>query len=218
LLQPLCCRLVILLGKNFRCFERIYNNHSEDKHIIHNTIKAIDSELVSQHKARKIVPHDLCVSVRAHYVRQFKSIKALKGTDCASGLLVVTKNEGGEITAMSDKTGISWTDATWNPVTGCSRVSEGCRNCYAERGWPRLSSNDKTVYFGRDFSDVQLHKERLSIPLRWKRPRKIFVNSMSDLFHPALLEEEIDQVFAVMALATQHTLSKIRRKVKNNDE
>ena len=63
----------------------------EDKHIIHNTIKAIDSELVSQHKVRKIVPHDLCVSVRTHYVRQFKSIKAVKGTDCASGLLVVTK-------------------------------------------------------------------------------------------------------------------------------
>lgn len=66
---------------------------TEDKHIIHNTIKAIDSELVSQHKARKIVPHDLCVSVRAHYVRQFKSIKAVKGTDCASGLLVVTKTK-----------------------------------------------------------------------------------------------------------------------------
>ena len=63
----------------------------EDKHIINNTIKAIDSELLSRHKARKIVPNDLCVSVRAHYIRQFKSIKALKGTDCASGLLVVTK-------------------------------------------------------------------------------------------------------------------------------
>ena len=66
---------------------------TEDKHIIHNTIKAIDSELVSQHKARKIVPPNLCLSVRAHYVRQFKSIKALKGTDCASGLLVVTKTK-----------------------------------------------------------------------------------------------------------------------------
>lgn len=65
----------------------------EDKHIINNTIKAIDSELVSQHKAREIVPNDLCVSVRAHYVRRFKSTKALKGTDCASGLLVVTKTK-----------------------------------------------------------------------------------------------------------------------------
>ena len=64
---------------------------THDKHIINNTIKAIDSELLSRHKARKIVPNDLCVSVRAHYIRQFKSIKALKGTDCASGLLVVTK-------------------------------------------------------------------------------------------------------------------------------
>lgn len=113
---------------------------------------------------------------------------------------------------MSDKTGISWTDATWNPVTGCSKVSEGCRNCYAEREWPRMAANSQSVYFGRDFSDVQLHKERLDIPIRWKMPRKIFVNSMSDLFHQALFDEDIDLVFAVMALAPQHTFQVLTKR------
>ena len=119
---------------------------------------------------------------------------------------------------MSDNTKISWTDATWNPVTGCSPVSEGCRNCYAERDWPRLSSNNKTIYFGRTFSDVQLHKERLSIPLKWRRPRKIFVNSMSDLFHPSLSDEEIDQVFAVMALAQEHIFQILTKRPERMKE
>jgi protein gp37 len=67
---------------------------------------------------------------------------------------------------MSAKTGIQWTDRTWNPVTGCSKVSPGCKNCYAERDWPRLSKNEKSPYFGRSFTDVRCHPERLDQPLR----------------------------------------------------
>lgn len=99
---------------------------------------------------------------------------------------------------MSDYSKIAWTESTWNPVSGCSKVSEGCRNCYAERDWPRLASNPRGRYSGRTFTDVMCHEELLDQPLRWKRPRKIFVNSMSDLFHPDVPDAFIDRVFATM--------------------
>ena len=105
---------------------------------------------------------------------------------------------------MSDKSKIEWTETTWNPVTGCSKVSQGCKNCYALRDWPRLSANPRSVYYGRQFTDVQCHAERLDQPLRWTKPRKVFVNSMSDLFHEDVPFEFIDKVFAVMVLADQH--------------
>ncbi len=113
---------------------------------------------------------------------------------------------------MSDKTGIQWTDATWNPVSGCSKVSPGCKNCYAERDWARLSKNPKSPYFGRAFTDVRCHPERLEQPLRWRRPRRIFVNSMSDLFHESVPDDFIDRVFAIMALATQHTFQVLTKR------
>lgn len=105
---------------------------------------------------------------------------------------------------MSDKTGIEWTDATWNPVTGCAKVSQGCKHCYALRDWVRLSAMPNTVYHGRQFTDVMCHPERLVQPLRWQRPRRIFVNSMSDLFHPDVPFEFIDKVFAAMAMSRRH--------------
>ena len=92
---------------------------------------------------------------------------------------------------MADKSKIEWTDMTWNPVTGCTKVSQGCKNCYAERLFPR-------PYPGRLFTEVRCHPERLEAPLHWRNPRKIFVNSMSDLFHEDVPDEFIDQVFAVM--------------------
>lgn len=101
---------------------------------------------------------------------------------------------------MADKTKIQWTDASWNPVTGCSKVSSGCRRCYALRDWPRLAANPKTVYYGRDFTDVQVHPERFDQPLRWMKPRKIFVNSMSDLFHEKVPYWDIVRIFAIMGL------------------
>jgi protein gp37 len=103
---------------------------------------------------------------------------------------------------MSATTKIQWTDHTWNPVSGCSKVSAGCKNCYAERDWARLSRNPKSPYFGRDFTDVRCHPERLDQPLRWRLPRRIFVNSMSDLFHEDVPDEFIVRVFNIMASAT----------------
>ncbi|MGE0133278.1 MAG: phage Gp37/Gp68 family protein [Blastocatellales bacterium] len=102
---------------------------------------------------------------------------------------------------MSDKTKIEWTEATWNPTTGCDKVSPGCKNCYAKRDWARLSANEKTVYYGRKFEDVATHEERLILPLRWTKPRLIFVNSMSDLFHQDVPQEFIQEVWVTMALA-----------------
>ena len=98
---------------------------------------------------------------------------------------------------MADKTGIEWTDATWNPVTGCAKVSQGCKHCYAEREWPRMTKL-VPAYAGRDFTDVRTHADRLDQPIRWAKRRMIFVNSMSDLFHPAVPDDFIDSVFGVM--------------------
>jgi protein gp37 len=111
---------------------------------------------------------------------------------------------------MGDKTGISWTSATWNPVTGCVKVSPGCKHCYAERDWGRLAH--LPAYAGRAFTDVACHEDRLDQPLRWNRPRMIFVNSMSDLFHEDVPDEFIDRVFAVMALAKKHVFQVLTKR------
>ncbi len=113
---------------------------------------------------------------------------------------------------MSDRTKIEWTDTTWNPVTGCGKVSSGCKHCYAEREWPRLAANPKTRYFGRRFTQVGCHPEVLSAPLRWKRPRRIFVNSMSDLFHEDIPDAFLDEMFAVMLLARQHQFQVLTKR------
>ncbi len=115
---------------------------------------------------------------------------------------------------MSDKSGIQWTEATWNPVTGCSKVSQGCKNCYALRDWPRLSAPrpKPNAYTGRAFTDVMCHPERLDQPLRWTKPRRVFVNSMSDLFHEAVPDEFIQSVFTVMAIAWAHTFQILTKR------
>lgn len=123
---------------------------------------------------------------------------------------------------MGDKTGIQWSDATWNPVTGCTKVSQGCKHCYAEgvaeRFWPTQYPQVPTPPHAaepmrpRRFTDVQCHPDRLDQPLRWKRPRRIFVNSMSDLFHEDVPDDFIAEVFAVMALARQHTFQVLTKR------
>lgn len=115
---------------------------------------------------------------------------------------------------MSDKTGIEWTDATWNPVTGCAKVSQGCKHCYAERDWARLSAPrpKPNIYTGRNFTDVRCHLERLDQPLQWRRPRRIFVNSMSDLFHDDVPDQFIADVFGIMAAARQHTFQVLTKR------
>jgi protein gp37 len=104
---------------------------------------------------------------------------------------------------MSSSTSIEWTDATWNPVTGCDEVSPGCDNCYAKTFAERWRGTPGH-HFERGF-DVVLRPQRLDEPLRWRKPRRVFVNSMSDLFHDAIPDEYIARVFAVMARTPQHT-------------
>ena len=82
---------------------------------------------------------------------------------------------------MGDKSAIEWTDATWNPVTGCTKVSPGCKYCYAERLAARLKAMGNPRY--KNGFDLTLHADQLELPLKWRQPRRIFVNSMSDLFH-----------------------------------
>jgi protein gp37 len=104
---------------------------------------------------------------------------------------------------MGAKTEISWTDSGWNPTRGCTRVSEGCRRCYAETIAARFSDPGAPYHGfaerGRSGSKwtgkVELVESVLTLPLRWKKPRRIFVNSMSDLFHESLPDEAIDKVF-----------------------
>ncbi len=103
---------------------------------------------------------------------------------------------------MSEKSGIEWTDATWNPVTGCSKISPGCKHCYAERLAMRLHAMGSPRY--RNQFDLTLHEDQLELPLRWRRPRRIFVNSMSDLYHERVPEEFIRRAFDVMERAPQH--------------
>lgn len=108
---------------------------------------------------------------------------------------------------MGDRSAIEWTDATWNPVRGCARVSAGCEHCYAERVAARFSGPGQP-YAGlvhprtRGWNGrITLVPEMLEQPLRWQRPRRVFVNSMSDLFHESVPDDYIDRVFAVMALS-----------------
>lgn len=120
---------------------------------------------------------------------------------------------------MSSGTAIEWTDATWNPVSGCTKVSPGCAHCYAERVFPRAyrRSNGRVVGAGgelrlRRFTDVATHTDRLEAPLSWRKPRRVFVNSMSDLFHEAVPDDFVDQIFVVMALASQHTFQVLTKR------
>src|SRR5664279_1785841 len=100
---------------------------------------------------------------------------------------------------MAGRSAIEWTDATWNPVTGCTKVSPGCKNCYAERLAMRLRAMGVARY--ADGFAVTLHPDQLSLPLGWRKPKRVFVNSMSDLFHEAIPESFIRQVFEVMGQA-----------------
>lgn len=111
---------------------------------------------------------------------------------------------------MGDKTKIEWSDATWNPVTGCTKVSPGCDHCYAETFAERWRGTPGHYYEGG--FDVQLRPDKLDVPLRWRKPRMVFVNSMSDLFHAEIPDEYIARVFAVMAAARQHTFQLLTKR------
>ncbi|HVO01623.1 MAG TPA: phage Gp37/Gp68 family protein [Candidatus Cybelea sp.] len=111
---------------------------------------------------------------------------------------------------MAGSTTIEWTDATWNPVTGCTKISAGCDNCYAERFAERFRGTP-----GHPFEtgfDLTLRPERLEQPLKWRRPQMIFVNSMSDLFHKEIPQEFIAKVFDTMEQATWHTFQVLTKR------
>ena len=103
---------------------------------------------------------------------------------------------------MSTKSTIEWTEATWNPTVGCTKVSPGCKFCYAERLAIRLRAMGQSNY--RDGFELTLQPHMLEIPLHWRKPRRVFVNSMSDLFHEKVPTEYIHQVFDVMRRADWH--------------
>lgn len=111
---------------------------------------------------------------------------------------------------MGDKTSIEWTDATWNPVTGCTKVSPGCDNCYAATLAERFRGT--TGHYFENGFDVQLRPSQLDQPLRWKKPRRVFVNSMSDLFHRDVPDQFIATIWATMALAPQHTFQVLTKQ------
>lgn len=105
---------------------------------------------------------------------------------------------------------IEWTDTTWNPTTGCTKVSPGCKYCYAERFSKRLNAMGVRKY--ADIFDVTLHRDTLKLPLHWRRPRFVFVDSMSDLFHESVPEEFIQSVFSIMGQASQHRFQVLTKR------
>lgn len=115
------------------------------------------------------------------------------------------------------RTNIAWTDETWNPVTGCTPAGEGCKNCYARalhemRHTAAKNGLAMPKQYAKPFSEVQCFPNRLYDPLRWKKPRKVFVNSMGDLFHCDVPCEFIDAVFATIAKAPQHTYQVLTKR------
>lgn len=111
---------------------------------------------------------------------------------------------------MATNTTIEWTEATWNPITGCTKISPGCVHCYAERMAKRLKAMGQRNY--RNGFEVTLHPQTLSIPLKWRKPRIIFVNSMSDLFHEHVPINYIQDVFSIMREANHHIFQVLTKR------
>ena len=113
---------------------------------------------------------------------------------------------------MSTKTKIEWTEMTWNPVTGCRKISLGCMNCYAERMANRLRLMGAVRY--KNGFDITLHEDLTEMPLRWKKPQIVFVNSMSDLFLEGIPERFIKKIFDVMHMAHWHTFQVLTKRAE----
>ena len=117
---------------------------------------------------------------------------------------------------MASSSSIEWTEATWNPVTGCNKISPGCKNCYAERMAKRLKAMGQRNY--RNGFKLTLQPQMLEVPLRWKKPQTIFVNSMSDLLHKDIPLEYIQQVFDVMGRAHWHRFQVLTKRADRLEE
>jgi protein gp37 len=113
---------------------------------------------------------------------------------------------------MPTKSNIEWTEMTWNPVTGCTKISQGCKHCYAERMAKRLTAMGSGRY--RNGFNVTLHPDLLDVPRKWRQPRVVFVNSMSDLFHEDIPDEYIARVFATMRECPQHTFQVLTKRAE----
>ena len=111
---------------------------------------------------------------------------------------------------MAGPSKIEWTEVTWNPVTGCTKVSPGCDNCYAARFAERFRNTVGHPY--EQGFDLRVHEKRLEVPLKWRKPRTVFVNSMSDLFHTGIAVGYIDRVFDVMEEANRHTFQVLTKR------
>ena len=111
---------------------------------------------------------------------------------------------------MATQTPIEWTQMTWNPVTGCTKLSQGCKHCYAERIAKRLQAMGNIRY--RNGFDITLHEDLIALPFAWKAPRLVFVNSMSDLFHAEIPLDFIQRVFATMERCPQHTFQILTKR------
>lgn len=108
------------------------------------------------------------------------------------------------------KSRIEWTESTWNPITGCSKISQGCKHCYAERMAKRLKAMGQHRY--RNEFSLTIHEDAFELPLRWKKPQVIFVNSMSDLFHKNVPLEQIQEIFSVMNRASHHQFQVLTKR------
>ena len=113
---------------------------------------------------------------------------------------------------MRSRSNIEWTEMTWNPVTGCTKISQGCKNCYAERMAKRLHAMGSARY--RDGFRVTLHPDLLDVPRGWRKLRVVFVNSMSDLFHEDVPEAYIARVFATMQDCPRHTFQILTKRAE----
>ncbi|MDD9989175.1 MAG: DUF5131 family protein [Spirochaetaceae bacterium] len=111
---------------------------------------------------------------------------------------------------MATRSAIEWTEVTWNPVTGCTKISQGCKFCYAERMSRRLHAMGVAKY--RNGFAVAVHEASLDEPLKWRQPRLVFVNSMSDLFHKSVPDSFIEGVFDVMNRASQYTFQVLTKR------
>ncbi|HBW38309.1 DUF5131 family protein [Desulfosporosinus sp. BICA1-9] len=111
---------------------------------------------------------------------------------------------------MANKTKIEWTECSWNPVTGCTKVSAGCQNCYAATFAKRLEAMHNPRY--TNGFNVTIHEDLITAPVKWKAPRKVFVNSMSDLFHEVLKDEIILSIFDTMNKASWHTFQVLTKR------
>jgi len=118
---------------------------------------------------------------------------------------------------MADHSQIEWTDATWNPLVGCDQISPGCAHCYAKEQHDRrhkayIAGKAMPVQYAQPFEVVQVRPDRLDQPLHWRKPRRVFVNSLSDLFHDDVPDDFVKSVFTVMAIAKRHTFQVLTKR------